>query len=708
MVAAWATCTVDLLAASYRLQCSRCGAKTRLSHIAFSLKFLVRHALSILTLLAFGAMCSQGSAQTASASAAPSADHPDTTPAGSTFTSPAGWSQADKTRLLQLTSPEGDYWLALVEAGEATDASSAVAAAWQLWAPERSRAPKLVTPRPARNGWDERVVVDYETSPNEKREMQAVAYRSGKSWMVLMMDGSQATAEKRAAAVSLVLQSLRPAGYVRETFAGKAANPMDDARIAQLRAFVADSMKTLGIPGASFAITTRKGTIYSTGLGVRVLGASTPVDADSEFMIASNTKGMSTLLLAKLVDEGKLAWDQPVTELYPAFRLGSAETTAKVKVKSLVCACTGLPRKDFEWLFNTSPRTPPSATFVQLAATEPTSKFGEVFQYNNLMASAAGFIGGHIVHPDLELGQAYDRAMQEKVFGPLGMTATTFDYSKAMSENWAQPYSDGPDGRPADLGSNGRSLNRAVLPYRPAGGAWSTANDLIKYVRFELDEGRLDDGTQYVSAKNLLERRIPNVATGENGTYGMGLMTDSTYGVDVIHHGGSLFGYKSDILLIPSAGIGAVLLTSADDGQLLLRPFQRRLLELLYDGKPEATSDVAAAAARNKGELATEFARISLVPDRDAVAALAGRYSSPELGSLKVTRHGSDVSFAFRTFTSKMGTRKNDDGTISFVTLDPAFLDTPFVVSRNGGKPSLKLLDNQHDYEFTADKAPQK
>ena len=109
----------------------------------------MRHPLSIISLVILGAMGSQAFAQPASAPTAQSTDHPDRTAAGSTFTAPAGWSQDDKARLLQLTSPEGDYQLALVEAGEATDASSAVAAAWQLWAPERARAPKLVTPRPA-------------------------------------------------------------------------------------------------------------------------------------------------------------------------------------------------------------------------------------------------------------------------------------------------------------------------------------------------------------------------------------------------------------------------------------------------------------------------------------------------------------------------------------------------------------------------------
>ena len=68
------------------------------------------------------------------------------------------------------------------------------------------------------------------------------------------------------------------------------------------------------------------------------------VDENTLFMAASNTKGMSTLLLAELVDEDKLKWDQPVTQVYPSFKLGDAATTRRVLVKNLICACTGLPR----------------------------------------------------------------------------------------------------------------------------------------------------------------------------------------------------------------------------------------------------------------------------------------------------------------------------------------------------------------------------
>lgn len=623
-----------------------------------------------------------------------------TTPSGATFDLSPGWTRKTLPNLVELAAPEGDYRIALVDVGPATDAADAAARAWKLWSPGQTRPPKLVTARPPRNGWEERQVIDYETSPNEKRSLFAIAYRNGPNWTLVLADGAEATGEKRLAAIGLVQQSLRPAGYTRESFAGRTARPMDAARIAALRSFVEQSMQQLGVPGAAFAVTDRSRTLYSDGVGVRVIGDPTPIDGDTMFAIASNTKGMATLLLATLVDEGKLDWEQRVTEVYAPFRLGSTQTTGKVLVKHLVCACTGLPRKDLQVILNSDPNAAARDTFVQLAMTEPTSGFGEVFQYNNLMASAAGYIAGHLAEPAADLDQAFARAVTGKVWQPLGMTRTTLDFAAATQGNWARPHATDIAGRPQPILDAGQKLNFAFTRYGAAGGAWSTSSDLARYVRFELNEGKLDDGRQYVSAANVLRRRVANVPVGEDRVYGMGMQVDSDYGVDVVHHGGSLAGYKSDIIIVPGAGIGAVLLTNADDGQALLRPFMRRLLELLYDGKPEAAGDVSASATRIKAETAKEAESVSVTPDTAATAALAGAYDNADLGPITVTRDDKGTRFAFRTMATPVGTKKNDDGTISFVALDPTLLFFPLVAGKQGDKRTLTARDSQHEFVF--------
>jgi len=649
---------------------------------------------------AFLLMASIGLASSAARAQPPGplgADTPSTTAGGATFTAPKAWSLSVKASQIILIPPETDTHIVLMNVPDAVGASAAVAAAWRFYKPDLHRPLQFSVPLAAHNGWDEEREFTYETSPNEHAIVQAIAFHYAGHWTVLIVDGSESTLQKRGAATSLIMQSLRPAGYKRESFAGLSAHPLDKARVAELKSFVRDSMKQLGVPGASLAIMDHGNVVFEGGLGVKKLGDPAPVDANTLFMIASNTKGMSTLLLAELVDEGKLRWDEPVTEAYPSFRLGSASTTRKVLMKDLVCACTGLPRKDLEWELNTNRNTPASTTFADFAATEPTSDFGEVFQYNNLMAAAAGYIGGHLVYPRRELGAAYDAAMQNRIFNPLGMRDTTLDIARALSGNHASPHGDDVDGKPAVASMDS---NYAIEPYRPAGGAWSSAHDMIRYVRDELTEGKLPDGRQLVSAKNLLQRRVPNVPIGEDAFYGMGLEIDNTWGVMVIHHGGSMAGFESDWVLIPSAGVGAVLLTNADAGRAMRRPFMRRLLEILYDGKPEAVGDVAAAAARNQAKIAKDRERLVVPAAPALVANLAPSYLSPELGHITVHHDSRAVVFDFGAWKSRVASRKNDDGTISFITIDPAVEGYEFVVASRSGKRVLIIRDGQHEYVY--------
>jgi CubicO group peptidase (beta-lactamase class C family) len=429
---------------------------------------------------------------------------------------------------------------------------------------------------------------------------------------------------------------------------------------------------------------------------VRALGEPEKVDGDTLFMIASNTKAMATLMLAKLVQEGKFGWETPVTQVYPDFRLGDADTTRSVFVKHLICACTGLPRQDMEWLFDSEGATPESV-MKTLATMQPTSRFGELFQYSNLMASAAGFIGGHVQYPDRELGAAYDAAMQALVFDPLGMKSTTFDYAKALRGDHAMPHGLDVDGRtvPASM-----DLNYTIVPARPAGAAWSSVDDVLRYVQMELDEGLLPDGSRYIDAAPLLERRKPQVALGEDASYGMGLMVDRTWGIPVVHHGGDMLGFHSDMLWLPGSNVGAVILTNSDPGVYLRGPFQRRLLEVLFDGEPEAAENVAAQAKRLHENVAAERKRLTVPADAAASARLASRYRSAGLGEIAVSRRGTATWFDFGGWKSEMASRANDDGTLSWVTISPGEDGFEFVVSDKDDRRALVLRDAQHEYRF--------
>lgn len=617
------------------------------------------------------------------------------TKAGTQVTGPNSWGVRREDALLIFDAPENDAHVAIIDL-QAADANAALIAAWARYRPTETHALKLISPRAARDGWDERKVADYETSPNERLAIQAVALRRGESWTVIIMEGSQQTFEKRGAAISLIGSSVRPKGFSKETFAGRQPRELNAARIEEMRSFLEQSMKELGVPGVSFALLDHGKIVHEGGVGVRELGKKTPVDANTLFMAASNTKGMSTLLLSTLADEGKLRWDQPVTELYPAFKLGDEKTTKSVLVKHLVCACTGLPRQDFELLFEYRNATP-ETSLALLAKNSPTSGFGEIFQYNNLMASAAGYIGGHLAYPDMKLGPAYDTAMQKRIFSPLGMNNTTFDMARALRSNHASPHASDVDNKTHLIGMG---TNYSVVPHRPAGGVWTSAHDLIRYVQLEANEGKLADGKQLVSSENLLMRRKPQVASGENRTYGMGLSNELAWGVPVVMHGGSLFGYKSNLYLLPETGIGAVLLTNSDEGRMLLRPFMRKLLEVVYDGKPEAAQDVKAAATRMATERAKDRERLVLPAEKSVTDQLARHYHSTELGALAVRHTGKETIVDIGEWKSVVASRKNDDGSHSLITTSPGLVGFEFVLDKKMNKRVLVVRDGQHDYTF--------
>jgi hypothetical protein len=158
---------------------------------------------------------------------------------------------------------------------------------------------------------------------------------------------------------------------------------------------------------------------------------------------------------------------------------------------------------------------------------------------------------------------------------------------------------------------------------------------------------------------------------------------------------------SSNLYFLPDSGIGAVLLTNSDNGGMLLGAFRRRLLEVVFDGKLEAADDVASRAATHKAALAKNRERLVVPPSPPLVAVLAKHYSSKELGDLAVLTQDGVTTFDLGEWKSPVASRKNDDGTTSFITIDPGTDGFEFVVGERAGKRILIIRDGQHEYVFT-------
>jgi hypothetical protein len=123
-------------------------------------------------------------------------------------------------------------------------------------------------------------------------------------------------------------------------------------------------------------------------------------------------------------------------------------------------------------------------------------------------------------------------------------------------------------------------------------------------------------------------------------------------------------------------------------------------VEVLYDGKPEAAGDVDSAAQYHQAYMSKERQRLVVPASAAETARLGTHYSNASLGGINVEHHGTNTAFHFDGWQSSVASRKNDDGTISFVTIDPTCDGFAFVGAERDGRRYLVIRDAQHEYVF--------
>jgi CubicO group peptidase (beta-lactamase class C family) len=461
---------------------------------------------------------------------------------------------------------------------------------------------------------------------------------------------------------------------------------------AALDAFVDDAALRLRVPGAAIAVIADGRVAYEHVLGVRALGKPAPVTPQTLFMIGSITKTMTTLMEAALVDAGTLRWDTPVTTLLPSFAVGDAELTRSLLLWHTACACSGIPARDLELLFEYDGVTP-EMRLAALKTVKPTAPLGAKYQYSNLMLAAGGFAAAHAFAPTLPLGDAYDAAMKAKVFDPIGMRSTTLDFAVAARSESATPHALALDGstHPVPL-----SAEASVLSIRPAGGVWTNLRDMERWVATELAHGTSPDGVRVASATNVDERAKPRIRRDDGDAYGLGLDVGTYEGTPMrAHYGGSL-GFGATMFLLPEKKLGIVIFTNVrNGGPWETLPFnevvKRRVVEaVLPNASEQAAKMVTDFVAARRDADAKRGAEVERELDPAWLAPLVGTYESPTLG--KVTLSATGV-FDTGEWRSKFGRKRVGDG-FAIVPLDPPFAGAELALGKSAnGKPTIEVGD---------------
>ena len=616
-----------------------------------------------------------------------------TSASGATFTASAGWTVEERPEGIVLTTPEGDLRITHVEVA-ASDRASAVAAAWKRVQPDFALKPAQDVELPARDGWDAVGQVVYVTPAAEQRLVVAVARRKGPTWYVALVDGTAAAADRRGAQTFTAIESLKVKGQEKESFAGKKAHALDAARLGELDRFIDEARALTRVPGAAVAVVQDGKVVMAKGYGVRTAGARAAVGPRTLFMIGSITKPLTSLMMARLIEEGRFRWETPVTQLLPQFALGDPATTRAVEMRHTVCACTGMPRQDYEFIFEHD-RVSAEDRLASMKGMVPTTGFGETFQYSNLMVSAGGFAAAHASAPKKTLSAAYADAMQRLVFAPLGMRSTTMDFRRVARGDHASPHPRDLSGRPMPIPP---ATERWVLPIAPAGAVWSSVDDMARVLLLELGGGMLD-GERVVGEQALLARRAPQVKITDQASYGLAWGITTEYGITAIGHDGGTAGFNTLLQLLPEHGVGIVILTNAGDSGGFNGAVHRRLLELLFDGRAEAAENLAARVKLDGQERGEQLALVS-PPEPAWFDPLAGRWFAPGLGSIELRRDRRGAVLDAGEWKSTVGKKTDRDGTVKIITTGVPIVGLELEPRERDGRPVLVVSAGQHEYVF--------
>lgn len=581
---------------------------------------------------------------------------------------------------------------------ESDSAEDAIAQAWQIVDPAFDLEPANSFSPPPPPGEDELVVINYEMIND--RFVQAVGRRIGETVYVLLFDGDLTALTQRNAQAQQIASGLT--FTVVEATDLNSAEPLPVARvIADLESYAEDLLTRLEVPGAAVAIVEDGEIVYTGAFGVKTLGEDDPITTETQFLIGSTTKPMTVTMMAALIDQGRLEWDEAVTDLLPNFRVVDPELTEQFTLRNLVCACTGVPRRDFELIFNGN-ELGPDDIVASLATFEFFTDFGEAFQYSNQLVATGGYAAAAAFDDSVGLGIAYRNGMQELVFDPIGMDNTTFDSSAVEARgDYATPHGAYLDGtyQPIPL-----SLEEALLlAIEPAGGAWSTVGDLARYMLTMIDRGVTPDGERVVSEENLDVTWQPQVPIDASTDYGLGWILSSFGGVPVIGHDGNTLGMTSAFNFLPEQGIGIVVLSNGQAANLFNQGISTRLLELLYEQPADFEEQIQFFLEQAETQLAELEASIGDAPAESDVEAYLGDYFNEALGDVSIRYEDDQLLLDAGEFTTELRpslTSEIEDGE-AFVIYGSPLPGVSVIFQGEGDDLELVVGQGVVEYTFT-------
>ncbi|MEM0995852.1 MAG: serine hydrolase [Bacteroidota bacterium] len=429
-----------------------------------------------------------------------------------------------------------------------------------------------------------------------------------------------------------------PFAVKRESAAEKEAETERIAAAVERFRGIADSLRERrNVPGYGISIVYQGEVVLNEGFGYRDLENKIPVDKATNFAIGSSSKAFTALSLGTLVEEGKLAWNEPVRTYLPDFKLHDDFATEQMTTLDLLSHRSGLPRHDLIWYGTDATR---KDLYARLQYLEPNKPFRANWQYQNLMYMTAGYLGGQLY------GSTWEDLVRDRIFKPLEMKRSNFALAGLKAEeNTSLGYQwdfEAEQLVPMDY--------RDLTAIGPAGSINSNADEMSHWLMLNLKGGKYKD-EQVVDAATLNLLHQPQMVMPGGGnkfvsplSYGLGWMLYQYKGKSVVEHGGNIDGFSAAVWVMPDDDFGMVVLSNGNTTPVPTL-LCRYATDLFLDLEPtnwdkrafgeEQPEDEAKKEEKKKKD--SEAQPIKGTKPSHPLADYAGTYHDPGYGDLEIT-----------------------------------------------------------------------
>lgn len=419
------------------------------------------------------------------------------------------------------------------------------------------------------------------------------------------------------------------------------------AKRAALDRIFDEVMARYRLPGLAVGIVRDGRIVYQRTAGEVIEGSGRRIDADTLFKIASNSKAMTTAVLARLVDQGKLRWDDPVVKYLPSFKMSDDWITREMQVRDLLIHNSGLREGAGDLMLWPEPNHFTRADIIAgLAHLKPQHSFRSTYDYDNLMYVVAGEVAA------AASGIPYEELMRRELFAPLGMSrCQAGGFERDGVGNVAQPHR-----RNDQRNGTGNSVIRAdpaaipVSTFAAAGGIRCSLNDLLKWVTLWLsDEMKpASSATPWLSAARrdeLWRAHMPMPISERQrrwdgsrfNAYGYGWRLSDVHGVLRVAHTGTLAGMYSAVTLLPEKSTGFVFMINGEgsSARIVLNQMLVEALTARSERSVASYADELAAPSGLQANTAPDVsARATVAPE--AMRPWLGVYRDPWFGEVAV------------------------------------------------------------------------